>query len=361
MMEFCHREHPNVASEPEVTQRTADVQQVLGAKEDQKDQDHPHIKEEQEELWTSQEEEQLQELQEDDVIKFTLKTEDEENPQSSQLLQLQMEESREVELRGSRSVEHMKSEADGEDCGGPEPGTTTDPVAGGKTPHFSDTDTDNSDDWKESRDAQSGLNSSRKDRVSVSQCISNSVAMGQNPACFPFLPTLLTPAPGVSCLHSPHLSDGELSQERRLVGNVLGAGLQDLRSRTTACPDKSSSPDMKPFSCSECGKRFWYKWDMKSHMRRHTGEKPFSCSFCMKCFRLSGQADKHVRVHTGEKPYVCSVCNKCFTQKTHLTNHMTVHTGKKFRCSVCGKKYCRKSYLKNHKCVDVADADINPL
>ena len=72
----------------------------------------PHIKEDQEELWTHQEGEQLPGLEEAD-IKFTLSPvtvkseEDEEKPQSSQLHQ--------------RQTEQMETEADGEDCGGPEP------------------------------------------------------------------------------------------------------------------------------------------------------------------------------------------------------------------------------------------------
>ncbi len=38
---------------------------------DQEDSERPHIKEEEEELWSSQEEEQVQELEEADITKFT--------------------------------------------------------------------------------------------------------------------------------------------------------------------------------------------------------------------------------------------------------------------------------------------------
>ncbi|XP_041665011.1 uncharacterized protein LOC121523964 isoform X4 [Cheilinus undulatus] len=65
------------------------------------------IKEEPEELWSSQVGEQLQEPEGDNIIKFTfvpVKSEDdEENPQSSQLYQ--------------RQTEQMEAGADGEDCG----------------------------------------------------------------------------------------------------------------------------------------------------------------------------------------------------------------------------------------------------
>ncbi|XP_038583830.1 uncharacterized protein LOC119909658 [Micropterus salmoides] len=80
----------------------------------------PHIKEEGEELWISQEGEQLRGLEEADITKFTFtlvsvksEEDDEEKPQSSQLHQ--------------RLTEQMETEIDGEDSGGPEPARTSDP------------------------------------------------------------------------------------------------------------------------------------------------------------------------------------------------------------------------------------------
>uniref|UniRef100_G3NN66 Uncharacterized protein n=2 Tax=Gasterosteus aculeatus TaxID=69293 RepID=G3NN66_GASAC len=97
----------------------ADIQQLLVVKEelpfeqqewssslDQKDPVPPHIKEEQEGLWTNQEGEQLQGLDEANIkfpfTSFTVKSEDdEEEAQSSQLHQ--------------RQTEQMETAADGED------------------------------------------------------------------------------------------------------------------------------------------------------------------------------------------------------------------------------------------------------
>nr|XP_057915479.1 zinc finger protein OZF-like [Doryrhamphus excisus] len=105
----------------------------------------------------------------------------------------------------------------------------------------------------------------------------------------------------------------------------------------------------KPFGCYVCGRRFSEKSNMVSHLRTHTGEKPFRCSVCDKTFSQRVHMIKHMRTHTGEKPYICSVCDKRFTQNSTMVKHMRTHTGEKpYICSICQKRFTQKVTMVKH-------------
>ncbi|XP_078099863.1 uncharacterized protein LOC144512801 isoform X2 [Sander vitreus] len=210
----------------------------------------------------------------------------------------QTEENREAEPPASSSTEQMKTESDGEDCGGPEPDMNS-----------SDPETDDSYDWKETREPQSALNSLNNNEV---------------PDC------------GSRC------SAGENQSSCSECGKRCGTN-GNLKRHTR------SHTGEKPFSCSVCREYFARRRDLQTHMRIHTREKFLSCSVCKKAFTVSGNLLKHMRIHTGEKPFSCSVCKKAFTESGSLHKHMTIHTGRRpFSCSVCKKAFSVSGNLHRH-------------
>ncbi|XP_035848879.1 zinc finger protein 234-like [Sander lucioperca] len=163
-----------------------------------------------------------------------------------------------------RQTQHMETEADGEDCGGPEPARNSHPLL---QPETEDQTGDSSE--PETDDSQKH-DSTCKKTFSCSEC-------------------------GRRFGRSTHL--------RRHIKTHTGE---------------------KPFSCSVCKKYFTQSGSLQRHMRIHTGEKPFSCSVCGKRFIQKSQLTNHMAVHTGEKRYSCSVCDKRFAWPEKVKRHKCV-------------------------------------
>ncbi|XP_060931951.1 replication initiator 1-like [Limanda limanda] len=74
-------------------------------------------------------------------------------------------------------------------------------------------------------------------------------------------------------------SETEDSEDGWMETREPQSGL-NIRNNKQPFSDMGWETDKKPYSCSECGKRFGLKKTLTAHMTIHTGEKPFSCSEC---------------------------------------------------------------------------------
>ncbi|XP_056139848.1 uncharacterized protein LOC130115973 isoform X3 [Lampris incognitus] len=159
------------------------VKQEWSPSLDQGEPKPPHIKEEEKELWSSQEEEQLEGLEEKaDLTELSFphvpvrRENDEEKAQPSQCHQSQTEEKREAEPPASTSTEQMKPETDGEDFGPIEPASNLDqdgdlqPTSDGYlSSDYCESETeDNDDDGNKTREPHSGLDTTENNETSRS-------------------------------------------------------------------------------------------------------------------------------------------------------------------------------------------------
>ncbi|XP_053147415.1 zinc finger protein 25-like isoform X1 [Hemicordylus capensis] len=107
---------------------------------------------------------------------------------------------------------------------------------------------------------------------------------------------------------------------------------------------------VKPYVCTVCGKTYYHSSSLTTHERLHTGENVHRCPHCEKVFTHSSVFIKHVRIHTGEKPFKCSDCGKSFSEKGTLLTHEKTHTGERpFQCPNCERSFSRKCDLIAHE------------
>ncbi|KAI3633724.1 hypothetical protein MIR68_008671 [Amoeboaphelidium protococcarum] len=92
----------------------------------------------------------------------------------------------------------------------------------------------------------------------------------------------------------------------------------------------SSGGDLFICNWENCGKEFKKYYNLKSHLKIHTGERPFACDFdgCSAAFTRRHDLNRHRKTHSGEREYQCSDCGRKFSRQDALTRHLNGSTCK---------------------------------
>uniref|UniRef100_A0A8C7HAY6 C2H2-type domain-containing protein n=1 Tax=Oncorhynchus kisutch TaxID=8019 RepID=A0A8C7HAY6_ONCKI len=312
-IKLCRKESLRLSvavSEDEVPPEQQQCEQEWRTSLQQDDLEPKQIKEEQEELWTCQEEEQLQ-GQEADIIVFKfpplcVKSKcDQENPlQSFTLPQTQTVENREsaskpVDLPHFVTFTHLK-----------------------------------------------GLDIPCDPPDNQNDSYSHSSAVSSDPVGLRLL-SPFHPSPPLN----PNLSMGEHCCKPSTVSikTLRCCDCGETFALKTDLQEHETLAKKIPSECHLCQKLYNSTCKLKAHIRLCHVEKPSTCPFCGKTFKLKGHLSRHMRIHTGEKPFSCGDCGKSFIQKGDLRRHILTHTGEKpFSCGDCGKSFNRKGNLNLH-------------
>ena len=67
-------------------------------------------------------------------------------------------------------------------------------------------------------------------------------------------------------------------------------------------PMKKTNNVKKMYKCNQCKYTSFYAGNLKTHLKKHSGEKTNKCNQCDFASYLASNLRNHLRTHSGEKP-----------------------------------------------------------
>ncbi|XP_063434903.1 zinc finger protein 791-like [Mytilus trossulus] len=103
--------------------------------------------------------------------------------------------------------------------------------------------------------------------------------------------------------------------------------------------------------CSDCGKSFYSKSNLATHMKYHKSEKKYACEHCnFKCY-FSARLKTHIKQHfDSERRFVCETCGAAFHTNQILQSHIGYkHSdARNFCCHICSSTFKGRNALTRH-------------
>ena len=87
---------------------------------------------------------------------------------------------------------------------------------------------------------------------------------------------------------------------------------------------------------------------------KESGEKLYACPICAKLMKRRSMTDHHQQVHENKKNFFCDTCGKGFYRKHQILTHVYSHVAKDLRekhfgCDLCGKSFHLYKSLRLHE------------